>query len=105
VIASYAVNAFLTGIRAAYTNTERKRVTLIRSLPIIYVRIGPNKIVEFIRGIINTGFKVNIFPKEYYEDNGLVILLLNEAIYSKGIYATVVPFIRRIIERMYVVRR
>jgi hypothetical protein len=48
---------------------------------------------------------VNILPKEYYEDNGLVILPLNEAIYLKDIYATVVPFIRYIIKRIYVVGR
>jgi hypothetical protein len=105
VIASYAVNAFLTGIRAAHANAERKRATLIRSLPVIYVRIGPDETAEFIRGIIDTGSEVNILPEEYCEDNGLAILPLDEAVHSKGIHATVVPFIGRVTERVYVAGR
>lgn len=77
----------------------------MKSLLVIYVRIGPNKTVEFIRDILNTSSEVNIIPEKYIEDNRLPIIPLDKTVNSKGIHSTIVFFYSKITERLYVAER
>ena len=47
--------------------------TIIRSLPVIYVRVGYNETFRPIKVVLDTRSEVNIIPKEYAEANRLVI--------------------------------
>jgi hypothetical protein len=104
-VSSFAVNTMLGGLQRTQTHRDDKRATIVRSLPLVYVRVGPDETAEFIKGILDTGSEVNIIPEEYVEANGLAVMPLDEEVNSKGIHATVVPFLGRVTERLYIAGR